>query len=104
MGAMKPVTFAFLVAFLALADIAGAQSPPTMKAVRIHEFGKPEVLKYEDAPRPEPKANELLIRVSAAGVNPVDWKLRSGMFGSRGATLPFIPGFDVAGVVEKVGA
>ena len=48
-----------------------------MKAVRIHEYGGPEVLKFEDAPRPQPAAGELLIRVHAAAVNPVDWKITS---------------------------
>ena len=52
----------------------------TMKAVRIHEYGGPEVLKYEDAPRPKPAAGEVLIRVHAAGVNPVDRGVRSGLF------------------------
>jgi NADPH:quinone reductase-like Zn-dependent oxidoreductase len=76
----------------------------TMKAVRIHEFGGPEVMRYEDVPRPEPGADEVLIRVYAAGVNPIDWKVRSGymkeMFRNR---LPMILGVDMAGVVEKVG-
>ncbi|PYL30279.1 MAG: NADP-dependent oxidoreductase, partial [Verrucomicrobia bacterium] len=49
-----------------------------MKAVFVHEFGGPEVLKYEDAPRPEPKDDEILVRVIAAGVNPVDAYARQG--------------------------
>ena len=49
-----------------------------MKAIRIHNYGGSEVLQYEDAPRPEPQAGELLIRVHAAGVNPIDWKVREG--------------------------
>ena len=48
----------------------------TMKAIRIHNYGGPEVLQYEDAPRPEPQAGEVLGRVHAAGVNPIDWKVR----------------------------
>jgi len=72
-----------------------------MKAVVAHEYGGPEVLKYEDAPRPQPKADEVLVRVIAAGVNPVDTYVRSGKFGQ--GTLPLIPGRDIAGIVEKAG-
>ena len=74
-------------------------------AVVVHEYGGPEVLKYEDAPRPEPKENEVLVRVIAAGVNPVDALIRSGKYAKFfGTTLPLVPGYDIAGVVEKVGA
>src|SRR6266478_5635305 len=80
-------------------------STPAMKAVVIHEYGGPEVLKYEDISRPEPKDDQLLIRVIAAGVNPVDGKIRSGMFAKEGKrAFPIILGGDVAGVVEKVGS
>ncbi len=76
----------------------------TMKAVRIHEYGDPEVLKYEEAPRPKPGPGEVLIRVHAAGVNPVDWKVRAGYFKQLiQYSLPFIPGWDVSGVVEATG-
>ena len=76
-----------------------------MKAVVVHEYGGPEVLKFEDAPRPEPKDNEVLVKVMAAGVNPVDALIRSGKYAKFfGTTLPLIPGYDIAGVVEKVGA
>ncbi|HKV04167.1 MAG TPA: NADP-dependent oxidoreductase [Candidatus Acidoferrales bacterium] len=75
-----------------------------MKAVRIHEYGGPEVLRYEDAPRPEPTAGEVLIRVHAAGINPVDWKVRAGFAKERlKYKLPFIPGWDVSGVVASAG-
>src|SRR5215475_5630403 len=73
----------------------------TMKAVQIHAYGGPDVLQYEDVPRPQPKANEILVRVHAAGVNPVDWKIREGIVP---ATLPMIMGFDFSGVVESVGS
>lgn len=76
----------------------------TMKAVRIHEYGGPDVLQYEDAPRPEPKSGELLVKVYAAGINPVDWKLRTGNLKERWPLpLPFILGFDVAGTIEALG-
>lgn len=75
-----------------------------MKAIRIHEFGGPEVLKYEEVPRPVPAADEVLIKVYASGVNPVDWKMRAGLAESLfPITLPFIPGWDVSGEIEEVG-
>jgi NADPH:quinone reductase-like Zn-dependent oxidoreductase len=73
-----------------------------MKAVRMHAFGGPEVLVYEDVPRPEPGDSEILVRVYAAGVNPIDWKIREGLF-REGSQLPLIPGNDLAGVVSTVG-
>ncbi|MSQ23006.1 MAG: NADP-dependent oxidoreductase [Chloroflexi bacterium] len=72
-----------------------------MKAIRFHENGGAEVLVLEDAPRPAPGEGEVLVRVHAAGVNPVDSAIRRGSFGS--ATLPGTPGLDLAGVVEAVG-
>lgn len=78
----------------------------SMKAVRLHQFGDPSVLVYEDAPRPEIKAHDVLVRVAAAGVNPVDWKTRmgSGMAGRYGNAFPLIVGWDISGTVEAVGA
>ena len=76
-----------------------------MKAVVAHEYGGAEVLKLEEAPRPEPKENEMLVRVIACGVNPADPLIVSGRFAREfGTRLPLIPGYDVAGVVEKIGA
>ena len=76
----------------------------TMKAVRIHKYGGPEVLHYEDAPRPEPQAGEVLVRVHAAGVNPIDWKVRQGhMKDFWPHKFPLILGWDVSGTVEEVG-
>ena len=76
-----------------------------MKAVRVHNYGGPEVLQFEDAPRPTPGSGELLIRVHAASVNPLDWKVRAGyMKDYIPLPLPFIPGWDVSGVVEAVGS
>src|SRR6266404_6043915 len=97
---------AALAASPILLAIPTAQSAtPTMKAVVIHEYGNPEVLKYEDIPRSEPNDDQLLIRVIAAGVNPVDGMIRSGMLDKEGRrTFPIILGGDVAGVVEKVGS
>jgi NADPH:quinone reductase-like Zn-dependent oxidoreductase len=75
-----------------------------MKAIRIHNYGGPEVLAYEDAPRPTPAADEILLRVKASGVNPIDWKIREGQTrGWLNHTLPLILGGEAAGVVEEVG-
>src|SRR5712672_64055 len=76
----------------------------TMKAIRIHNYGGPEVLQYEDAPRPKPQAGEVLIRVHAAGVNPIDWKVRQGhMKDFWPHKFPLILGWDLSGVVEELG-
>jgi NADPH:quinone reductase-like Zn-dependent oxidoreductase len=71
----------------------------------MHSYGGPEVLQYEDAPRPQLRKDEVLIRVHAAGVNPLDWKVRAGLSnGTVQHKLPLIPGWDVSGVVDEVGA
>jgi NADPH:quinone reductase-like Zn-dependent oxidoreductase len=94
-----------LTALLCLAATAVAEPATMMKAIVAHEYGGPEVLKYEEAPRPEPKENELLVRVIACGVNPADPLVISGRLAKEfGTHLPLIPGYDVAGVVEKTGA
>jgi NADPH:quinone reductase-like Zn-dependent oxidoreductase len=72
-----------------------------MKAVRIHSMGGPDVLRSEDVPIPEPGAQELLVRIHAAGVNPVDWKIREGHLGK--IPLPAFMGSDFSGVVEALG-
>jgi NADPH:quinone reductase-like Zn-dependent oxidoreductase len=75
-----------------------------MKAIRIHEFGSPDVMKLEDIPVPEPGENELLIKVYATSVNPVDWKVMQGKNNERyGIELPITMGWDVSGVVEATG-
>ena len=76
----------------------------SMRAVRLHEYGPPSVLIVDDVDRPVPAAGEVLIRVHAAGVNPIDWKLRAGFLQQfMPVTLPHIPGLDVAGTVEALG-
>jgi NADPH:quinone reductase-like Zn-dependent oxidoreductase len=75
-----------------------------MKAVRIHSFGGPEVLQLEELPVPEPAQGEVLVRVHAASVNPVDWKTREGKYPAVNAQrLPLVLGRDVAGHVERCG-
>lgn len=81
----------------------------TMNAIQLHEFGGPEVLRYETVQRPAVKAGEVLVRVHAVGVNPPDWYLRDGYRmlppdWQPAVQLPVIPGTDVSGVVEAVAA
>ena len=79
-------------------------STSTIKAIQVHSYGGPEKLELEQIQRPEPQAGEVLIRVHAAGVNPADWRLRAGwMKDFRPQSFPYIPGFDLAGVVEEGG-
>lgn len=79
-------------------------APATMCAVSQERAGAPDVLKLVETRRPEPGRGEILVRVRAAGVNPADWKTRERGVFANGATPPFTLGFDVAGVVEAVGA
>jgi NADPH:quinone reductase len=74
-----------------------------MRAVRVGEFGPPEVMKLEEMADLQPGAGEVLVRIKAVGVNPVDVYIRSGAYGTLPA-LPYTPGSDAAGVVEAVGA
>jgi NADPH:quinone reductase-like Zn-dependent oxidoreductase len=79
-------------------------STQTMQAILVHHYGGPEQLKLEQVQRPEPQAGEVLVRVYAAGVNQVDWKIRQGwMKDFRPMQFPYIPGVDLAGVVEELG-
>jgi NADPH2:quinone reductase len=73
-----------------------------MKAIVVHQFGGPEVLKLEDVPKLSPGPGQVLIQVKAAGVNPVDTYIRSGTY-ARKPELPYTPGTDCAGIVESVG-
>ena len=76
----------------------------TMQAVQFHSYGGPEVLVLEKVPLPQANSGEVLIRVKAAGVNPLDWKVRAGHVKAwLQHQLPLIPGWDVAGRVEAVG-
>ena len=82
----------------------GTASIRTMKAVIIHEYGGPEVLRYEDVPVPEIGPDEVPIKVHACGVNPIDWKVRQGR--KKDQThyeMPLILGWDVSGTVEETG-
>jgi NADPH:quinone reductase-like Zn-dependent oxidoreductase len=75
-----------------------------MKAIRVHEYGGPEQLRYEDAPEPKAESGTVLVRIHAASVNPIDFKLASGaMRQIMPLSFPWIPGGDFSGVVENVG-
>ncbi|MBU3683718.1 MAG: NADP-dependent oxidoreductase, partial [Phycisphaerales bacterium] len=115
----RPRPLSMLAVLAAAALLAGSASdaaPPAapggvdkdakaaMKAVRMHDYGDASKLVFEDAPKASPAGGELLVRVRAAGVNPVDWKIRSGMFrGGIDFAMPATLGFDIAGEVEAVG-
>ena len=73
-----------------------------MKAIRVHEFGGPDVLKLGEVPTPKPSTGEVLVRIHAAGVNPYDTYMRAGTYALK-PSLPYTPGSDAAGVVEAVG-
>src|SRR5205823_3613391 len=108
---MKFVPDHRLLAFLVQVGLAfsvhfvRADEKPMMKAVVAHDYGAPEMLKFEEVPRPEPKEDEALVRAIASGVNPADPLTLSGKYALEfGTHLPLIPGYDIAGVVEKTGA
>ncbi len=77
---------------------------PKMMAIRMHEFGDADVLRLDQIERPSPGENEVLVRVAAASVNPVDWKIRKGGYPAvKQGDLPIVPGRDLAGTVEALG-
>jgi NADPH2:quinone reductase len=73
-----------------------------MKAIRVHEFGGPEVLKLEDVPDMQPGPGQVVVRIHAAGVNPVETYIRSGSYAVK-PNLPYTPGNDAGGIVLKIG-
>lgn len=73
-----------------------------MKSIRVHGHGSPEVMTLEEIPDPQPGAEQVVVKVHAAGINPVDTYIRSGLHGYT-ADLPYTPGIDAAGIVESVG-
>lgn len=73
-----------------------------MKAIRVHQFGGPEVLKIEEVPTPKPDSGQVSVRVRAVGVNPYDTYMRAGTYAIK-PPLPYTPGSDAAGTVEAVG-
>jgi NADPH:quinone reductase-like Zn-dependent oxidoreductase len=76
----------------------------TMRAIQVHTYGDATQLHLEEISQPVPQEGEVLVRVHAAGVNPLDWQIRSGYLKSvMPSTFPYVPGFELAGVVERVG-
>ena len=73
-----------------------------MKAIRVHEFGDPEVMRLEEVPEPQLGSEQILIKVQAVGVNPVDTYIRAGGYTTK-PSLPYTPGSDASGTVEAVG-
>src|SRR5439155_14542362 len=74
-----------------------------MKAIRVHQFGDPSVMKIEEVPDPAAGPGQVVVSVKAAGVNPVDTYIRSGQYAAL-PPLPYTPGADGAGIVEAVGS
>src|SRR5271170_2189774 len=74
-----------------------------MKAIRVHQFGDPSVLRLEEVPDPKPGPEQVVVAIKATGVNPVDTYMRAGTY-PRKPALPFTPGTDAAGVVSSIGA
>src|SRR2546429_5614271 len=82
----------------------GTMPDNIMRTVHFYAYGGPEQLVMEHIPRPEPQTGEVLVRVYAAGVNPIDWKIRQGLMKEfRPVTFPYTPGIEVAGLVEDIG-
>jgi NADPH:quinone reductase len=73
-----------------------------MKAIRVYAFGEPDVMRLEEVPDPTPGPGQVVVRVHAVGVNPVDAYIRAGLY-NREAPVPYTPGSDAAGVIEAVG-
>jgi NADPH2:quinone reductase len=74
-----------------------------MKAIRVHEFGGPQVMRVDEVPEPAPSATQVRVAVKAAGVNPVETYIRAGAY-ARKPALPYTPGSDAAGIVDAVGS
>ena len=104
---MTSVKVAGLIAVLVFAVTALEASPDSenakMRAIVIRAYGGPDVMKLENVARPEPADDEVLIRVVAASINPVDVAIRKGYLAALVCNFPIILGMDAAGIVEKVG-
>jgi NADPH2:quinone reductase len=93
----------WVVSGVSRSSLRRAAEARPMKAIRVHEFGGPEVLRLEDVPTPRPAAGQVLVRIKAIGVNPYDTYMRNGTYAIK-PPLPYTPGSDASGAVESVGA
>ena len=85
-------------------EVSAMSNDNTMQAIRYHEYGGPEQLVLERVSKPELQPGTVLVHVMASGVNPMDWKLRSGMFQQfMPVQFPYTPGIELAGIVEEIG-
>src|SRR5205814_4416746 len=101
----RAIPWLVCVAYALASGLALGAETKTMKAVVAHQYGGPEVLKLENVPVPEPKENEILVRVIASGANPADPLILGGKFAKEfGTHLPLVLGYDMAGVVVKTGS
>ncbi|GFE81508.1 NADPH:quinone reductase [Steroidobacter agaridevorans] len=100
------LTFVLSLFVLLCAPLASADTPPAeMRALLMTGYGGSEVLKLDEVATPTPASGEVRIRVHAAAVNPIDWKIRTGKLQRNyGVKLPYIPGRDVAGTIDAVGS
>ena len=99
--AAKPWPFAPFPSIAPISDFRQKRAEVTMKAIQVHQFGEPEVLQLQEIPIPQPAAGQVLVRLHAIGVNPVDTYWRTGA--NPTLSLPFTPGLDGAGLVEQIG-
>jgi NADPH:quinone reductase-like Zn-dependent oxidoreductase len=75
-----------------------------MRAIRMHDFGGPEVLHLDEVPAPDPTQQQVRVRVRSVGINPFDWKLREGRMRARiEVNLPYTPGYDAVGTIDRIG-
>jgi NADPH:quinone reductase-like Zn-dependent oxidoreductase len=97
-----PLVLALLVS--SFASFTAESAPARMQALLITGYGGSEVLKLDNVTVPAPSSGEVRIRIHAAGINPIDWKIRAGKLQrSSAVTLPYIPGRDVAGIIDAIG-
>lgn len=100
---MQP-TFVLSLLVLLFASFTAGSSPTQMRALLMTDYGGADVFKLDDVAVPTPASGEVRIRIHAASINPIDWKIRTGkMQRNYGVALPYIPGRDISGTIDAVG-